>query len=212
MRGYLFLPVLLSLALTGPSVRADRPARDRPQAPVVRPERLDRGIERIRPAEGDFGATVRREARNTTRTVDRSATVPTRTERQVLRNVRAESRVRCGDGMDCGTAMHGRAVSHQASGLKTAGSFANRMQPGWARGEFLLGRANASSRSLTNESGEGEPYMSPIGARKLWQQHVREMTTVGGSFVNQIQDQIEAKKLQAKVTALLKKYSHADAR
>ena len=211
MRGYLFLPVLLGLALASPSVRADRLARDRPQAPVVRPERLDRGIERIRPANGDFGATVRREAR-TTRTVDRTATVPTRTERQVLRNVRAESRVRCGDGMDCGTRMHGRAVSHPAAGLKTAGSFVNRMQPGWARGEQFLGRANAAARSLPNESGEGEPYMSPIGARKLWQQHVREMTTVGGSFVNQIQDQIEAKKLQAKVKALMLKYSHADAR
>jgi hypothetical protein len=219
----LMAPVLLGLAFTGSTAQArpgdrDRPtiARDRPdRAPVVRPERLDRALERIRPGSEDVrlrrdGNRVHAERASRGSYVNRMQPSQNR-GKELLGRANPQSRVACNEADECFMSVRGaRAIVEKAARMGHGGSFVNKMQPGFARGQQFLGRANASTKmaSAAATAENAESYMSPIGARSLWQKHATARDA-GGSFVNAIQDKIEAKKVAAQIKAAMMKYNHA---
>jgi hypothetical protein len=227
MRATLTTPVLLGLALIASSAQADRwherdrptVARDRPdRAPVARPERLDRALERIRPGNDDVrfqrGDVVRaRAARSSTGSFVNRMQPNQNRGQQLLGRANPSTRMSCNEADACSMSARGaQALVQQAAAIsRGGGSFVNKIQPGYARGKGLLGRANGSERMTQAGEGYGDPYMSPAGARAIWFK-AAPARNAGGTYVNKIQDRIEEAKIKAMIKAAVMKYTHASER
>jgi hypothetical protein len=120
-----------------------------------------------------------------------------------------------GHGDEAGIA-HLDKISAQAAIQKTArvdrqraGSFANHLQPGYARGGELLGHSKASKRADVTSGAEdgGTGSMSKISAQALFAQMAMGS---GGNFVNRVQAANRQKEIKAQIKAQIAKHQGSD--
>ena len=161
MRGRLIVPVVLGLALMGPSAMADRYQRDHHQRePAAKPDRMDRSGARVLPGPTDdarvSAAATRLAIDRAARSIPRSGSTFTNAARgkeMISARVNLTARVNCSPADDCGMSKGGAQAAIDKAAHSRGRTHSQAINN--ARGKELISkRVNLSGRVSCNEADE----------------------------------------------------------